>query len=119
MERGSPKAIVAGIAALALAVSAVGPCECLLDVPACHLEAQQAGSHECCEEPAGLQAASEECCDNSLEMVVAATDVPDVSPPTLQVGPLGQEFPPEQSMLVDAVRTPPTPSLDRTTVLLI
>jgi hypothetical protein len=75
-------------------------------------------AHACCEKPAGIQASADECC-NSPDLVVASTDVPEVSPPTLQAGPAGHVLPGERSVLVTAASPLPPPALSRTTVLLI
>ena len=109
----------AGLVALALGVSAVGPCHCLAGVTACHREAQEADAHACCEKPAGVQASADECCDSSPELVAASTDVPEVAPPTLQTSTASPALPGAQSMPAAAARRLPPPSLDRSTVLLI
>jgi hypothetical protein len=107
------------LTALALAVSAVGPCHCLVSDNACHQEAPEADAHGCCEKPAGVQAAADECCDTSPELLVAATDVRQVTPPSPEASPAGPVFAGERSVSVPAVRALAPPSLDRTTVLLI
>jgi hypothetical protein len=111
--------LVGGFAALALVVSATGPCHCLLDAAGCHQEAQESDAHACCEKPAGVQAAANDCCDSSPELVVASTGVPEVAPPTLQTSAVSPALRGEQSTPVAAARTLPPLSLDRTTVLLI
>jgi hypothetical protein len=113
------RTVLAGLAAFALAVSAVGPCHCLLSAAACHREVQEPDAHACCDSPSGLQAVADECCDSSPELVMASTDVPEVAPPSLLTGVVGPVHPGERSTPVAAVRTPLPPSLDRTTVLLI
>ncbi len=118
MHRSARKTALAGLAALALAVSAVGPCHCLLSTAACH-QTREADAHACCEKPVGVQAVSDECCDSSPALVVASTDVPEVAPPSLQASLPGAVLPGERSAPVAVVRTPPPLALDRTTVLLI
>jgi hypothetical protein len=112
------RAALAGLAALALAVSVIGPCHCVLNGGACQRETQQAGAHACCEKPTGVQAAADECCDSSPGLVVASTDVPKVAPPVLQVRSI-VPAPTEHTTPAATVRTLPPPSLERTTVLLI
>jgi hypothetical protein len=119
MERTAYGKVLAGFAALALTVSALGPCHCLVGAAACHREAQEADAHACCEDPPGVQAVADECCDTAPVLVVAHTDVPEVAPPTLQAGPVADLLPSERSTDVAAVRTPPPVPLDQKTVLLI
>jgi hypothetical protein len=119
MRRSLRRAGLGGFVALALAVSAIGPCQCLLSTAACHGEAQEADAHACCEKPAGVQAVADECCEIGPELVVASTDVPEVAPPTLQTGHIGHVLPGESSMSVDATQAPAPHPPDRTTVLLI
>jgi hypothetical protein len=120
MVRVSFKAVLAGMASLALAASAVGLCPCVLDAAECHREARQADAHACCEEPAGVQAMSEECCvDATPEPVVASQDVSRVTPPALQVAHTPSTDPSPRTAVVIAVRSLPPLPLDRTTVLLI
>ena len=119
MSQTTRRTVLAGLAALALAVSAIGPCHCLVNAGACHREEQKVDAHACCEKPAGVQAVADECCDSSADLVLASTDVPEVAPPTLQTSHVGNGLTGEQSMPVAAVRMPPSPQLDRTTVLLI
>jgi hypothetical protein len=111
--------LAGGFAALALLMSATGPCHCLLDAAACHREAQEPDAHACCEKPAGVQASADECCGSSPELVAASTDVPEVAPPTLQARTASPVLPGAQSMPAAAARTLLPPSLDRSTVLLI
>lgn len=119
MERGSLKAVLAGVATLALAASAVGPCPCVLNAAECHREAREADAHACCEEPAGVQAASEGCCDATRELVVASQVVSKVTPPTLQVAHIPSTYPSVRAAVVTIARSLPPLPLDRTTVLLI
>ena len=119
MSRTTRRTALAGLAALALAVSAIGPCHCLVNAGACHREAQETDADACCEKPTGIQAVGDECCGDAPELVLASTDVPEVAPPTLQASHIGHGPSGEQSVPVAAIRTPPSPSLDRTTVLLI
>ena len=119
MRRSLRRAALGGVVALALAVSAIGPCQCLLSTAACHRQAQEADAHACCEKPAGVQAVADECCDTSPDLVLASTDVPEVAPPTLQTGHIGHVLPGQSSMSVDATQAPPPHPPDRTTVLLI
>ena len=119
MSRGFRTTATAGLAALALAMSAMGPCHCFLSPAACHRDAAEADAHACCEKPTGVQAVADECCDDAPELVLASTDVPEVAPPSLQAGPVALERPANRSVPVADVRLFPPPSLDRTTVLLI
>ena len=109
---------LAGLAALALSVSVVGPCRCLLSVAACHREAREADPHACCEKPAGVRAVADECCDSS-PVPVAATDVREVSPPTLLTSVLAPRRHDQQLVPVASVAARPPLPLDRNTVLLI
>ena len=119
MRRGSLKAVLAGVAALALAASVVGPCPCVLNAAECHREVREAAAHACCEEPAGVQAVSEECCDATPELVVASPDVSKVTPPTFQVAHTPSTYPSVRAAVVTTARSLPPLPLDRTTVLLI
>lgn len=118
---GTVRVLAAEVVALAFVLAAVGPCLCLLDRQDCHgdVEAMDAASHACCEKPFGVQAAVDECCDAESDLVAAATDVPGVSPPTLQTGSLDRPPAGEGAAAVGVARTPPPLALDRTTVLLI
>ena len=111
--------MTASLAALALTMSAMGPCHCFLSPVACHQDATEADAHACCEKPTGVQDAAHECCDDAPELVLASTDVPEVARPALQAGPVALERPASRSVPVADVRVFPPPSLDRTTVLLI
>jgi hypothetical protein len=51
--------------------------------------------------------------------VLASTDVREITPPTLQDGHIGRVPLAEKSTPLAAVPASPSPSLDRTTVLLI
>ncbi|MCG6922020.1 MAG: hypothetical protein LJF15_13195 [Acidobacteria bacterium] len=119
MTRTGRRKALAGLTALALAVSAFGPCLCFLNGATCHGEGPESDAHACCEKPIGVQAIGDECCDGSSTLVFASTEVPEVLPPTLQGGHIGHVPPAEQSRPVVAVPAAPSPSLDRTTVLLI
>ena len=119
MARGSLKAVLAGVAALALTAGAVGPCACMLDAASCHREAREADAHSCCEEPAGVQAVSAECCDATADVVVASPDVSKVTPPNVQVAHTASTYPSVRVEIVAAVRSLPPLPLDRTTILLI
>lgn len=119
MERRSFKAILAGVAALALATSAVGPCHCVLTAAACHSEAREAEAHGCCEESAGVQAVSEECCDATPELVVASPDVSKVTPHSFQLAHTPSTYPSVRSAVVASARSLPPLTLDRTTILRI
>jgi hypothetical protein len=119
MSRPTRRTALAGLAALALAVSAVGPCRCFLSTAACHQEAQEADAHGCCEKPAGVQAAANECCDDAPDLVLASTDVPEVAGPALQADHVAPARPSVRATLVAATHAPPPHPPDRTTVLLI
>ncbi len=119
MERGSLKAVLAGVAALALAASAVGPCPCVLSAAECHREVQEADAHACCEERAGVQAVSEECCDATPELLVASLDTSRVTPPIVEVAHTPVTHPSVRAAVVITARSLPPLPLDRTTVLLI
>ncbi len=118
MVRVSLKAVLAGVAALALAVSAVGPCRCVLNAAECHREARKADAHGCCEGPAGLQAVAQQCCDATPDLVVASPDVSKVTPPTFQVAHTPSTSPSVRAAVLTTARGLPL-LLDRTTVLLI
>ena len=119
MGRTGRRAAIATLVALALAVSALGPCDCL-STAGCHGEAQQADAHACCEKPAGVQAVTgDECCDDSPELVLVSTDVPEVAPPTLQGGVAVPALVTGRALSVDVIHAPPPHPPDRTTVLLI
>jgi hypothetical protein len=111
--------MVAGLAALALAASALGPCRCLADADACHREAAESDAHSCCEKPTGVQVVADECCEASPGIVAASTEVPEVAPPSLRTSAIAGPLPIERSAPAATVRTPPPLSLDRTAVLLI
>jgi hypothetical protein len=119
MTRTARRTALAGLVALALAVSAVGPCLCFLNVASCHGEVPEADAHACCEKPAGVQAVADGCCDGSPSLVFASTEVPEVTPPTFQDSHIGHVPLAQKSTPVAAVPASPSPSLDRTTVLLI
>jgi len=119
MVRTGRRAAFAGLVALALAVSAIGPCHCLVNAGACHREAQEADAHACCEKPTGVQAVGDECCGDAPELVLASTDVPEVAPPTLQSGHAVPALVTGRAQPVDVTHTPPPHPPDRTTVLLI
>jgi hypothetical protein len=108
MRRSARRTALAGLAALALAVNAVGLCHCLASAGACHGEAPERDAHACCEKPAGVQAVAHACCDEAPELALASTDVPEVAPPALN-----------GALLVDATHAPLPHPPDRTTVLLI
>jgi len=119
MSRSTHRTVLAGLAGLALAVSAIGPCHCLLSDGACQRGAQEADARACCEKPAGVQAAADECCDDAPDLVLASTDVPEVAAPALQVDHVAPAQPSVRATLVAATHAPPPPPPDRTTVLLI
>jgi len=119
MARVSLKVVFAGVAALALAAGAIGPCPCMLDAASCHRETREADAHSCCEEPVGVQAVSEECCDATADVVVACPDVSKVTPPNVQGAHAASTYPRVRVEIVAAVRSLPPLSLDRTTILLI
>lgn len=119
MRRSVHRTALVGLAALALAVSAVGPCHCLLANAACHQETRETDAHACCEKPQGVQAAAGECCETGPDLVLANSDVPEIAPPTPQASPIRPTLPGERSACAAVVRTPPPLALDRTTVLLI
>ncbi len=119
MVRVSLKAVLAGVAALALAVSAVGPCPCVLNATECHREAREADAHGCCGGPAGVQAVAEECCDATPDLVVASLDTSKVTPPVLEVAHTPSTYPSVRTAVVTTARSLPPLPLDRTTVLLI
>jgi len=118
MGRTGRRAAFAVLVALALAVSALGPCDCL-STAGCHREAQQADAHPCCEKPAGVQAVADECCDDAPELVLASTEVPEVAPPTQQSCTAAVARSVGQLRSVDSTHAPPPHPPDRTTVLLI
>jgi hypothetical protein len=119
MSRSQPGAVLAGLAALALAVSAVGPCHCFLGAGPCHEPTREADAHACCEKPAGVQAVADGCCDDAPELILAAPDVPQVAPPAPQ-GVRGVTFvAAERAVSVGPAHAPPPHPPDRTTVLLI
>jgi len=119
MGRAAHNSALAGLAALALAVSAIGPCHCLVSAAACHTESAEADAHACCEKPAGVQAVADECCDDAPELVLASTDVPEVPAPALQDDHVAVARPPARATEVAATHAPPPHPPDRTTVLLI
>jgi hypothetical protein len=119
MTRTPGRTALAGLAALALAVSPFGPCLCFLNGGACHTAVPEANAHACCEKPAGVQAVADACCDDSPELVLASTEIPEVAPPTLLEGHVRETPLVGSSTPVTAVPVRPPPSLDRTTVLLI
>jgi len=111
------------MAALAVVLTAVGPCLCLPEGHACHqsAKAEASSSHGCCsgQQPA-VQAEPDECCDADLDLVAAATDVPKVAPPALHVGLFApQPVAVEGASAGYAAPTPSPPALDRSPVLLI
>ena len=111
---------LAGLAALALVLSAVGPCHCLLSATACQSETREVDDHACCEKPAGVQAVADECCDGAPELVLASTDVPEVAAPVLQTDHVALcSAAACASPMPDASVAPPPHPPDRTTVLLI
>jgi hypothetical protein len=115
------RAAFAGLVALALGVSAIGPCHCLGNDGACHREDQEADAHACCEKPAGVKAVADDCCEDAPELALASTDVPEVAPPALR-GDHGRAVTApeiERALLVDVAYAPPPHPRDRTTVLLI
>ena len=119
MERGSLKAVLAGVAALALAASVVGPCPCVLTAAECHREAREADAHACCEEAAGVQAVSEECCDATPDLVVASLNTFKMTPPIFEVAHTPATYPSARASVMTTARSLPPLPLDRTTVLLI
>jgi hypothetical protein len=118
MGRTGGRAAIATLVALALAVSALGLCDCP-STASCHLEAQQTDAHACCEKPAGVQAVADECCGDAPDLVLASTDVPEVAPPTLQSRTVVVALAVEHARSVDPTHAPPAHPPDRTTVLLI
>jgi hypothetical protein len=107
------------LVALALAVSAIGPCHCILNDGACRRGAQEADAHGCCEKPAGVQAAADECCGDAPELVLASTDVPEVAPPALQSRAVVTARATGGIRALDPTHAPPPHPSDRTTILLI
>jgi hypothetical protein len=119
MRRSARRTALAGLAALALAVNAVGLCHCLASAGACHGEAPERDAHACCEKPAGVQAVAHACCDEAPELALASTDVPEVAPPALNGDQAATASRIEWALLVDATHAPLPHPPDRTTVLLI
>jgi hypothetical protein len=109
---------LAGLTALVLGVSVLGPCLCLGRADACQA-VDTADAPACCEAPAGIQSPAAECCEDGPQLVVASTEVPELSPPVLQSAPLESLQADAEPASVTAVPHLPPPSLDRTTVLLI
>jgi hypothetical protein len=91
----------------------------LLDAAACHQETQESDAHACCEEPPGVQAVADECCDSSPNLVLASTDVREIAPPTVQASHVEHVPSAKKTKPVAPGPASPSPSLDRTTVLLI
>jgi hypothetical protein len=119
MRRSAGRTVLAGLIALLLGVSALGPCDCLVSAAASHCTMETPDAHPCCETPAGVRALSNECCDCSPELVLASTAVPELAPPLLQAGHVRLLRSGEESMPVAVVRTLQPLPPDRTTVLLI
>jgi hypothetical protein len=113
------KTALSGLVALALAVSAVGPCHCLVNVRACHRAAQEVDAHACCQKPTGVRGVADECCGDATELLLASTDVPEVAAPMLQGGHAAMAEVPARAVPVNAIDAPPPHPPDRTTVLLI
>jgi len=113
------RSALAGLMALALGASAVGPCHCLVNAGACHQEAREADAHACCEKPTGVQTVADECCDDAPELVLVSTDVPVLAAPMLQGVHAAMAQAPARAVPVDATHAPPPHPPDRTTVLLI
>ena len=119
MHRSAGRTVFASLAALALAVSAVGPCHCFLGTGPCHEPTRGAEAHACCQEPAGVQAVADACCGDAPEIIVAATDVPQVAPPSLHGVHGATDLTSERAVSAGPVHAPPPHPPDRTTVLLI
>lgn len=120
MRRLAGRVALVGITVLALGLSTLGPCLCLLHADACHLAADAPNAHTCCETPTGVQAVADECCKDGVDLVVVSTEVPELGPPVLQASPGGPlRVGVEMTPVVGVSAWPPLASLDRTTVLLI
>jgi hypothetical protein len=111
--------LLAGLVAVALLWSAVGPCLCLFSTDACHRSAKAPDAHSCCQKTTGIQAVADACCEGGSVLVMATPEVPEVVPPALQAG-LGAVVRPAGVLQpVAPVRHLPPLPLERTTVLLI
>ncbi len=113
------RAALGSLVALALAASAIGPCHCVLNGGACQQERPGADGHACCEKPTGVQAVADDCCDDAPELVLAATEVPEVAPPALQGVHAVTTLAVGRAVPIVATDAPPPHPPDRTTVLLI
>jgi hypothetical protein len=118
MSRSAGTTALAGIAALALVVSTVGPCHCLADAAACHCRAPEASAHSCCEKPTAVQA-TVQCCCGGADLALATLDSHEIAPPLLETRALEPGSSPERWVPRNPIRTPPLLSPERTTVLLI